>query len=208
MGIPIPGSITIKSAPFGMVSLNKRFMGSTDQYGTLHLRDIHPGNYNIKIVKDGYRPAYEWITVKENMDTLVEITLTELPSPGVAVFLSTIFPGGGDIYLDHSDWWIYTFGISGLVYGAIYYSKDERINELIWVKDENGRRHLEKRGKQDMILFAIGAGLLWLYDLIHVYSSANSLEGLEMYKEIHESRYGIAIIPGPDVSMIAYQWRW
>lgn len=89
------------------------------------------------------------------------------PSPAVAVTLTALIPGAGDLYLGHSDWWLFTLGTVGSVYGATYYAEQTDCKE---------QNCLHAHG-------LLGVGLfLWAYDIWHVYNSAVSVRDRRAFK--------------------------
>ena len=206
MGIPYPGKLVINAAGGAMVYLDGNPAGQTNLWGNLKLDKVNPGSHSITVQKEGYRSARHSIFVKEDQELQVDLTMEKLPSPGTAVFLSMIFPGGGDIYLGHDDWWLYTLGIGGSIYGAVYYSKEQRIDELVWVKNDTGSgEHLEKRGEGPMYAFAALAAGIWIYDLVHVSSSAKALRNTPS-NEVNTN--GFMIVPEVKGARVVYRWTW
>lgn len=204
MGIPYPGRLVISAVGGATVYLDGSNAGQTNLWGNLKLDKVNPGSHSITVQKEGYRSARHSIIVKEDQELQVDISIEKLPSPGAAVFLSMIFPGGGDIYLGHDDWWLYTIGVGGSIYGAIYYSK--RTEDLIWAKDDTGNgQHLEKRGDVPMYAFAALATGIWIYDLVHVSSSAKALRNTPS-NELRTN--GFMIVPESEGAMVVYRWRW
>lgn len=202
MGIPYPGSILVISTPSSIVFLDGESVGNTSWRGRLNISEVKPGGHSLRIDREGYRSITEWANVREDTETKVEAYLIELPNPATAVVLSLLFPGGGDIYLGHDDWWRYTIGVWGSVYGAIYYSK--RTKDLVWVEDDNGK-HIEKRGESPMYAFAALAAGIWIYDLEHVASSANALR----YNESATiDANGFKIVPCSEGAKFFYRWTW
>jgi len=206
MGIPYPGRIVINTVRGATVLLDNVSIGEVGMWGQIKIDKVAPGSHTITVQREGYRTARETIYVYEDQEVHKEILLSKLPSPGVAVFLSSIFPGGGDIYLGHDDWWLYTLGIGGSIYGAVYYSKQERIDELVWVKNDTGSgQHLEKRGEGPMYAFAALAAGIWIYDLVHVSSSAKASRITQSNQQYAN---GFMVIPEPEGTMIGYRWTW
>lgn len=204
MGIPYPGRLVINTAGGSMVSLDGTPVGQTNLWGNLRLDKVKPGSHSIAVQKEGYRSARHSISVEEDQELQVDLSMEKLPSPGAAVFLSMIFPGGGDIYLGHDDWWLYTIGVGGSIYGAIYYSK--RTEDLIWAKNDTGNgQHLEKRGDVPMYAFAALAAGIWIYDMVHVSSSAKELRNAPS-NEVNTN--GFMIVPESAGAMVVYRWRW
>ncbi|MBI5756290.1 MAG: PEGA domain-containing protein [Nitrospirae bacterium] len=206
MGIPYPGRLVINVVGGAMVYLDGTPSGQTNLWGNLKLDKVKPGSHSITVQKEGYRSARHSIFVEEDQELQVGLSMEKLPSPGTAVFLSMIFPGGGDIYLGHDDWWLYTLSIGGSIYGAVYYSKEERIDELVWIKNDTGSgQHLEKRGESPMYAFAALAAGIWIYDLVHVSSSAKALR----YTQSHEvNTRGFMIVPESEGARVVYRWTW
>ncbi len=203
MGIPYPGNLFINTTGGSKVYLDGTPVGQTNMWGDLRLDKIKPGSHSITVEQEGYRTASQSVYLEEDQELKVNISLVKLPSPGVAVFLSMIFPGGGDIYLGHSDWWLYTLGISGSVYGAVYYSR--RTEDLVWVQDENGKQHIEKRGKDSMYAFAALAAVIWGYDLVHVSSSAKNAR---YTFDVQQNTNGFKVGPESKGAMVVYRWTW
>lgn len=202
MGIPYPGSILIVSTSSADVYLDGRLAGTTDWFGKLKVEKVKPGNYNIELRRDGYRYLTRSIVVSEDTEVRVEVDLEKLPSPAVATTLSLLFPGAGDLYLGHSDWWIYTVAVGSSIYGAYVYSK--KTDEIIW-KDggQYGGGKWEKRGNGPVYLFAGLAAAIWIYDIYHVGASAS-----DTLEKVHESGLSLKLDPGAKSVMLVKQWKW
>lgn len=203
MGIPYPGSILVVSTTSSLVYLDGALAGNTGWRGKLNINEVSPGGHSLRIDREGYRSITEWVSVKEDSETKIEAYLTKLPSPATAVTLSLLFPGAGDIYLGHDHWWMYTLGVGGSIYGAYYFSK--RTEDLIWVEDDTGQKHLEKRGKAPMYAFAALAAGIWILDVSHVSSSARKAR---YAFDIQQSTNGFKIVPESDGAMVVYRWTW
>lgn len=204
IGIPYPGSILVISTPSSSVYLDGELAGNTSWRGRLNLSEVKPGGHSLRIDRDGYRSITEWVNVREDAETKIDAYLSKLPSPATAVTLSLLFPGGGDIYLGHDDWWLYTIGVGGSIYGAYYYSK--RTEDLVWVKNDTGSgQHIEKRGEGPMYAFAALAAGIWGYDLSHVSSSARKARYVF---DIQQSTNGFKVVPESKGAMVVYRWSW
>lgn len=202
MGIPYPGSILVASTSSSDVYLNGEMVGVTDWLGRLKIGRVKPGSYSIRIGREGYRSATRSIEVPEDTEIRVDAVLEKLPSPATAVTLSLLFPGAGDLYLGHSDWWIYPLAVGGSIYGAYAYSK--KTEEIIW-KDggQYGGGKWEKRGDGPVYLFAGLAATIWIYDIYHVGVSAT-----EARKKAYESRLSLDFDPQAKSVVLIKRWTW
>lgn len=204
MGIPYPGRIVIDTVRGSTIYLDDVLVGQVGMWGEIKIDKVTPGSHSLTVEREGYRTARETISVQEDEEARVEISLTKLPSPGVAVFSSLLFPGGGDIYLGHDDWWLYTLGVGGSIYGAVYYSK--RTEDLVWVKNDTGSgQHLEKRGEGPVYAFSALAAGIWIYDLIHVSSSAKASRHIIPDQQ---NANGFMVIPESGGPLMVYRWTW
>ena len=204
MGIPYPGRIVIDTVRGSTVLLDNVLIGQVGMWGQIKIDKVAPGSHTITVQREGYRTDRETIFIEEDQEVHKEVVLSKLPSPGVAVFLSAIFPGGGDIYLGHNDWWLYTLGVGGSIYGAVYYS--QRTEDLVWVKNDTGSgQHIEERGEGPMYAFAALAAGIWIYDLVHVSSSAKASR---ITQSNQQNANGFMVIPEPEGSLIGYRWTW
>ncbi|MBI3605022.1 MAG: PEGA domain-containing protein [Nitrospirae bacterium] len=202
MGIPYPGSLLVTDTPSSSsVYLDGKLVGSTDWRGRLKVSSIKPGSYAVLIQRDGYRSESRSIEIREDAETTVEGNLHSLPSRGTAVFLSLLFPGGGDIYLGHSDWWLYTLGVGGSIWGAVEYSK--KTEEWIYVDEKNPSLGVKKRGDGPVYLFAGLAALIWGYDLMHVYATTPSSN---LIQTDENNRSGYYLDLKSQEVMIGYRW--
>lgn len=202
MGIPYPGSILVASTSSSEVYLNGELVGITDWLGRLKINQVKPGSYSIRIRQEGYKSVLRSIEVPEDTEVRVDAALEKLPSPATAVALSLLFPGAGDLYLGHSDWWIYPLAVGGSIYGAYAYSK--KTEEIIW-KDggQYGGGKWEKRGEGPVYLFAGLAAAIWIYDLYHV-----GLTASEAREKAYESRLSLEFDPGAKSAMLVQRWNW
>jgi hypothetical protein len=186
MGIPYPGSLLVIDTPSSSsVYLAGNLVGNTDWRGRLKVSAIKPGSYTVLIQREGYRSESRSIEIREDAETTVEGNLHSLPSRGTAVFLSVLFPGGGDIYLGHSDWWLY------------------KTEEWIYVDEKNPSLGVKKRGDGPVYLFAGLAALIWGYDLMHVYATTPA-SNLIQTEDNNRSGYYFEV--KPQEVMIGYRW--
>lgn len=169
-GVACPGSLSVSSASNAQVFIDGRPVGETDWLGRLRLVHLDAGNHLLEIRREGYRKLSMTVFILEVKENKVDAPLESLPSPGTAVALSLLLPGAGDFYLGHADGVLYTLGVGGAIYGAVYYSK--RQNDWVLVEDEHGKENIERRGAFPMVGFAVLAAYIWYKDLQHVYQSA------------------------------------
>lgn len=200
MGLPYPGTIQIESLPESRVYLDGDSVGTTDWMGRLKVYPVNPEGHTLTIQKDGYLSYKTSINIGEDEELSIKAILRKTPDPGTAATLSLVFPGAGDLYLGHRDWWMYTLGVGGSIYGAYYYS--DKTEDLIWVEDEKGRR-LEKRGKGPTYLFAGLAAIIWVYDISHVYSEAKKIH----FEDVQEYKIGLEFNPNDKSFIILYRWN-
>lgn len=202
MGIPYPGRLVIHTTGGSMVYLDGTPVGQANIRGDLKLDNVNPGSHGITVQREGYRTVNQNIFVEEDQELRVDISLDKLPSPGAAVFLSLIVPGGGDIYLGHDDWWIYTLGVGGSIYGAYAYSK--KTEEIIWKENGNGGGKWEERGEGPVYLFVGLAATIWIYDIYHV--GASAAKALDA--QATESRLKLEFDPHSKGAMLVKRWTW
>ena len=207
MGRAYPGRLVVSGTTEAQVFLNDQSIGTTGRKGQLRMDRVQPGPYTVRLEREGYQSAVTSIEIREDDEARVDLSLTKLPrppSPGTAAFLSFMMPGLGDLYLGRSGWWLYPLAVGGSIYGAVSYSK--KTDDMIWVTDDSGQRHLERRGSLPVYGFAALAGLIWFYDINSVYKGASSQRRIQAADGWEPTGWGF--FAEGDKFLITYRFAW
>ncbi|MBA2862940.1 PEGA domain-containing protein [Methanococcus maripaludis] len=127
---PDQGTVSINTEPETAVYDGDILLGTTDNGGLLEI-DIPIGEYNLKLVKEGYWDAYEYINVNIENETELFVSL----SPNSAIFQVSkefseeIYPNSvGTLSMDVSpvkDAYATKLRVSGVEVNKVYYHTQE-----------------------------------------------------------------------------------
>ena len=201
-GIEAPALIHLRVRGLSEVYVNGVSVGNTNRYGRLDL-EVEAGRHRIEVKREGFAWESAWLTLSEGEITELEIVPTPLPDPNGMAIRSILIPGWGDLALGHSDFLLYPLVVYGSIYGAIVYS--DKVDEQIWTTDPNtGKETLEKRGWFPVYAFAALAIGTWIYDIKHVYRSAEEVRAREA--GYRPQSISMNLTPDHQGLMVSYKW--